>query len=574
MGLRIPNLLLGGSASYGVTVSTYDAASKTLSGKAGPYVPVLIKKNGADVVTVNADADGNWSTVLATALISGADVVTASAPAGSNKFAYNAPPPLVSRVSNQGASIMEQGVSGGSGVVRFTTMARKLPKSFKRSRMHVPVFTVNGQTDEFFSNIRSFQRGINPVFANGKNGRLLYKISGNSTLSYNPATWDKANLVKITTDWLDHDTIPAGQEFEISNGIRTPAGQLPYTHTLYGDVQTGARTVTNNTDTMGADALATFDAWFPVTNSPSGGVVYDNGILEIECEDGTACLVSFGDSNDYAFGYDVGDANGNAGILTRGAARRGIFHLNLGKGGDGNFAFGVDIAKGALRRKLAKDIHVGGLVPNKVFTSWTNANGTNDITKSPVIANYANDVDVEWGKHLNAPNGGQYFCTKAGRTKASGQLTGTGRNIVDGTAEFSKIDGLGNGGADQKVGYIVASEMRANAWIRDALPGVKALGWAMLPYSIVSNDNWATSAGQTSPEIVSRPKINNLRKTVFDLFGYSGCIDPNPYVEEGSTGKVKTDGVTPLLFVVNDGRHFNAFGSSEGSKSFDGVDFQ
>lgn len=499
------------------------------------------------------------------------------------------------KATNIGASIMEQGVRGGSVVVAAGRRPIRLPVRIKRMRVIIPVFSLvtggtvpitngNAHVAQLFANVRSFQRGVNPVWNPDSNaaptGRRLFTFNGGATKTptFDPATWDTSK-VAIESDWMDID-IPANQEFEWCNAVRAPSGQVPYTLTAYGDRQAGHQIVAASTDVMANDGLATLTGFAGLGATPLGGTFYDNAIIEFETDADVPQVLLTGDSNTYAFAYDFGDPEGVAGMLARSAQnRRNWLAVNLGRGADGDYNQKVQ-ANGALLRKLAEVIHA--VAP---FKTRFHAYGGNDVTKTySAVPTYGNGAAVVRGDVAVSNGNGVYICTKGGTTKASGGLTGAGRNIADNDVLWAQFSSA-TAGADQQAAQMAAAKMLVMDYWRASLPNIPVYDVCVVPQT-TSTDNWTTVANQAvnssngawGANTSRRGRLNALIRGLFDLWQTAGYVDPNPYIEDGyvagqpatETSKFKADGVTPKLYAI-DGTHLAEFGAQEGAKMLDGV---
>lgn len=497
-------------------------------------------------------------------------------------------PDTVRRATNVGGSIMEQGVVGGAIVRQANRRPMILPFGVRRVMAIIPLFTVvsnatlpptvaasaQSHIDTINSENRKFQLGIRPSWsanpaAAGTAAALLF--GGSPTLDATVASIDAAKPW-AETGWLDV-SIPADTKFDLRCEVVAAVGQVPSTLTAFGTNQPDYGLANLTADTGDVASRTSF------SSVQSGGSTFYGGAIWIFESDGTGDagyqVVINGDSNAYAHPYDKGSIWGAAGALERGFfERRRWPSVNLGRGSDGHYSQSVD-ANSRFRRALAARIDEICGVDRLV-----DAMGTNDCTKNYVaVPAYANSTVYADGALVNSAGNGLYICTMAGTSKATGALTGAGRNIVDGTAEWAQLTAT-NSGLMQGVARIVANKYVSLKRWKAAMPRAQLVDTLVLPQT-TSTDNWTTVANQTvqssnnawGTATGSRRGIcNGLARDKLDLFGATAVLDPNAYVEDSfpptETSKWRADGVTAKLY-TQDGQHMTTYAAVAASQMVD-----
>lgn len=468
--------------------------------------------------------------------------------------------PLVWRATNQGASMMVQGFQSSTTVYRVNRRAQRLPVSFRRFRVAVPVVYPNVSTlvDEFFASNYKFQHAFNPVFTEALTGLPAATVqatwSGSSALTYTASGWD-TNVVLLVSDVIDMGvTIPAGQAFEHRSAIVGPATALPWTNVRTSDTQAYAGVAGSTSDLMASNDIMTRTSFSAHASGSGDSSFFDNSFLIVEAQGAAKNVLTIGDSLLYATAYDFGDAYGEAGIIGRGLARRAIMHCNFGRGSDGDFNL-VDGTKWALRRKVIEQLHA--LAP---FELAIHANGVNDCTKQPNISAWAATTAYTYGQVVTVSSR-IYMCVVAG-TSGSTAPTHTSGTVTDGSVSWLYW-GANGVVAIQREAILSGNTANTLRLLRASI-NVPVWGWKVTPNAtsatgFISPDDQVVASGWGDATSL-RGRVNARRVANPSVFSFAGIIDTTGYLESGADTSKWILGATANLYTP-EGVHTKAAGS-------------
>ncbi|USI72705.1 hypothetical protein [Sphingomonas morindae] len=449
---------------------------------------------------------------------------------------------------------------------------------------------INGPiADSFYPYPLRFQAALEPVYARAVTGlegrRPLFTFNGASSVSYDPASWDRSRGY-ILSDVLDIGAIlPARAAYGLwfTTELAAPAaGQIPYTKLASSFLNRHEGQIASATDSqIDAATAATATSVAPWTTAQTGQAgPFTPAMLLIEGPAFARSVATVGDSIAYMVGEgvagsgDLGDVQGSA-LGNAGYIERGLYEvagvnqaINVARGSDkANYSAA---APEGIRYRLQ-------LLALANPTGVINEYGHNDLAGGTPYLSRANASPYLAGTVL-LYGGTLYVVTTGGVSGASPpSVTTPGVDITDGTLTL-RVAGTGAATAQARIGLAaLAANMVLNQRIQAAV-GPVPIAQALVTPDAASTDKWATTVNQSPSRNWSdaggaRATLNAAIRALPADLRASQWIDPNAYVEGDAsalgkagveTGKWIADGSSSGF--TNDGIHPNSHGHAEAAR--------